>query len=1398
MRRSLAAAVFVASLVAAPFTHAGGTAMRVGAAEDAAKATSLVAAKAKMDLAQLAGLDTIRLTSIWAPGLVAPASDELARLRNAVDAANLDGIRPILAIYQEGSGTTPLTPEARGQFAAYSASLVRSLPSVADVVIGNEPNNNRFWGPQFHEDGTSASPAAYLALLSGAYDAVKAERPGVTVLGGALAPAGGDNPNATKKTHSPTRFLRELGAAYRASGRGRPVMDELAMHAYQDFSDIPPSFLHPSSTTISLPDYGKLVGLLGEAFDGTAQPGSPLPVFYTEFGVETLVPAPLAPAYTGTEVNGRTVAAETQGAYYEEAIKLAHCQTSVRGLLLFLVSDEPRLEGWQSGLRYADDSPKASLAVVRDAAERSRAGTLTTCPDATAPSVELTAPADGTVVGGTVALAAQASDAVGVGKVEFLVNGVVAKSKAVPPYEQTWQSGADGPVTLTARALDGAGNAGTSSVTVTVANPPETTITGHASGGPTPYDSTFTFESSEPGSTFECSLDAAPFAACASPLTYRDLAVGSHHFEVRATDPAGNVDATPAFRDWTVVHPVLLAAGDIAACTSTGDEATAALLDGINGRVITLGDNVYDNGTAQEFANCYAPSWGRHKARTSPAVGNHEYGTPNAQGYFDYFGAAAGEAGKGYYSFGEGTWHVVVLNSMCDQVGGCGPGSPQEQWLRADLAAHPNTCTLAYWHHPRFSSGDFHGNDARTAGLVQALYDHGVDLVLTGHDHHYERFAPLSPSGALDVARGLRHFVVGTGGRSLRTALSVQPWSEVRDWSAFGILKLTLRQDAYDWEFVPVAGESFTDSGSDVCHGSGPATTAYAAEVDADEPIAWWRLGEPVGAATAADRSGNGIHGAYSGAAPGAPGALANDPDTATSFSGLDGDDVVVDDRPELDVGGADFTVEAWVKTTANGGRALASKRLSGQRGWQITVGDVAGRLGHVRFHLHDGAIEHTVWGPPVRVDDGGWHHVAVAVDRDSETAVYVDGLAARGGPLPGDISNAAAFRIGDANVNPSWQGVLDEVALYGSALSHARVLAHLHAGRTGPPPADTTPPETTIASGPRARTTATSAIFAFSAGEPGASFECRRDGGGWEECTSPKAYAGLAIGAHVFDVRATDSTGNADETPATWPWTVVPRPPAAADFDGDGDSDYAVFRPSIGQWRIAGQRIVTYGQAGDVPVPADYDGDRKADVAVFRPSTGQWRVEAQLTVLYGQAGDIPVPADYNGDGKDDIAVFRPSIGQWRIAGQRIVVHGQDGDVPVPADYDGDGRADLAFFRPTTGQWRVAGIATYVYGQQGDIPVPADYDGDGDADLAVFRPSTGQWRVAGQLVLSYGASGDIPVPGEYSSPGRARLAVYRPATGEFRVAGVTIFPYGQPGDVPVIAAPAVRLLFFAP
>jgi acid phosphatase type 7 len=264
-------------------------------------------------------------------------------------------------------------------------------------------------------------------------------------------------------------------------------------------------------------------------------------------------------------------------------------------------------------------------------------------------------------------------------------------------------------------------------------------------------------------------------------------------------------------------NPVLVGAGDIARCYSSDDRATANLLENIPGTVFTAGDNSQDYGAPSQYTNCFDRSWGRYKDRIRPAPGNHDYMTPGASGYYGYFGEAAGEPGKGYYSYDLGSWHVVSLNSNCAQIGGCGVGSEQEQWLRDDLEANTLPCTAAYWHQPLFTSS-VHPPTNEVRPLFQALYDHGAEIVMNGHNHVYERFAPQDPMGQLDEELGIREFDVGTGGAGHYWFGGIARNSEVRNNDTYGVLKLTLKDSGYDWEFVPVEGGTFTDSGSGVCH----------------------------------------------------------------------------------------------------------------------------------------------------------------------------------------------------------------------------------------------------------------------------------------------------------------------------------------------------------------------------------------------------------------------------------------------------------------------------------------------------------------------------------------------------------------------------------------------------
>lgn len=295
------------------------------------------------------------------------------------------------------------------------------------------------------------------------------------------------------------------------------------------------------------------------------------------------------------------------------------------------------------------------------------------------------------------------------------------------------------------------------------------------------------------------------------------------------TDPTPSPTPTPG--PTPDPDPIVAAAGDIACGTGTPRGVpcrqmdTSELLVGIRpSAVLALGDNQYENGEFQDYMRFYDQSWGRLKPITRPAPGNHEYQSTGARGYFDYFAGAGrvgsavtGNRGEGWYSFDVGTWHVISLNSNCSDIGGCGANSRQVSWLRGDLQANRVPCTLAFWHHPRFGSGQSRDNRVYQP-FWEALYELGADVVLVGHDHSYERFAPMNPQGQLDRARGIRQFVVGTGGHSFQPFGDALPNSEVRNNNTFGVIKMRLRPGSYEWAFQPVPGGTFSDSGSDTCH----------------------------------------------------------------------------------------------------------------------------------------------------------------------------------------------------------------------------------------------------------------------------------------------------------------------------------------------------------------------------------------------------------------------------------------------------------------------------------------------------------------------------------------------------------------------------------------------------
>jgi hypothetical protein len=321
------------------------------------------------------------VTTAWQPGLTQPDPGELAILRDVATATKRHGMRLLITVYAARSRYAPLEDAQQQAYAAYVATLARDLPSVRDYAVWNEPNLNGFWLYQFDASGKDIAAPAYTSLLARSYDALKAVSPEIRVFGGSLAPRGADNPKAPRHTQSPTAFIRDMGRAYRASGRTKPIMDVFALHPYLERSSLPPSTEHPTGTAIGIADYDKLVGLLGEAFDGTAQPGSKLPIAYTEFGVQTKIPQSAQAPYTNLQspIGQDAVDEQTQARYYRQALELSACQPTVIAFFFFHLIDEPDLNRWQSGPYYVDLKPKSSLPAIRSAAEKARKGKLVRC-----------------------------------------------------------------------------------------------------------------------------------------------------------------------------------------------------------------------------------------------------------------------------------------------------------------------------------------------------------------------------------------------------------------------------------------------------------------------------------------------------------------------------------------------------------------------------------------------------------------------------------------------------------------------------------------------------------------------------------------------------------------------------------------------------------------------------------------------------------------------------------------------------------------------------------------------------------------------------------------------------------------------------------------------------------
>jgi hypothetical protein len=380
VRRVFVGVLFV--LVFAAPAQAGGPNMLMGANEGLMLRTSLVEARANMALAKLAGFRAVNVHAFWWPGVTEPRLYDKQTLGNVATASGLLGVPIFVAVTNTRGRYTPADDEQRAQFAKFAANVAKLYPAAfTKIIVGNEPNLNQFWSPQFDSNGGDIAAVNYEKTLAATYDALKAVSRRITVIGGAVSPRGHDDPNASSKSHSPTTFIRHLGIVYRASGRQRPIMDWFAFHPYGANSSESPSAQHPTSTNITINDYDKLVRVLGQAFDRTRQLGSKIPIVYDEYGIESTIPTRKARKYTGAEPAAtKPVSPTVQGTRYKEAIGLAFCQPTVNAMFLYHAFDEVGRGQWQSGLYYVDHTAKPSLRIVRQAFQEVKRGVIARCP----------------------------------------------------------------------------------------------------------------------------------------------------------------------------------------------------------------------------------------------------------------------------------------------------------------------------------------------------------------------------------------------------------------------------------------------------------------------------------------------------------------------------------------------------------------------------------------------------------------------------------------------------------------------------------------------------------------------------------------------------------------------------------------------------------------------------------------------------------------------------------------------------------------------------------------------------------------------------------------------------------------------------------------------------------
>ena len=608
--------------------------------------------------------------------------------------------------------------------------------------------------------------------------------------------------------------------------------------------------------------------------------------------------------------------------------------------------------------------------------------------------------------------------------------------------------------------------------------------------------------------------------------------------------------------------PVLLGLADIASCWSAGDEATARLLDTTPGVIGIAGDTEQNHGEPAEFQGCYEPTWGRHKWRTKPAVGDHEYGTAGAAGYFGYYGSAAGETGKGWYSYDLGTWHIVVLNSNCELIGGCGPGSEQYEWLQNDLAENAGSCVGAYWHHPRWSAGATHGSLTKSAPFWDVLYEYGAEFVYSGNDHTYQRFAPQTPSGQVDQARGLRQFVVGTGGTQHYPLNAPLANTQVQTTGTFGALKLTLHANSYEWRFLPQDGRTFTDTGTTDCSplttdtqspdttiDSGPtgvvASTLASIAFTSTEAGSTFECKLDTGAwqACTSPRALTGLaQGSHTFRVRATDAAGNTDPTEATRTWTVDtvAPDTTIGTGPSGPTASTGASISFGSTET---GSTFECKLDAGD--WEDCDSP------RVLTGLSQGSHTHSV-----RATDAAGNTDQTEAARTWTVDTVAPDTTLNGGPTGSVASTSASFPFTSTETGSTfeckldagaWQACSTPRALTGLAQgAHTfRVRATDGAGNVDATEAtrtwtvDTVAPDTTIGSGPTGIVGSTSATLGFSSDDAQGNFQCKLDDGAWENCTSPRGLTGLAQGAHTFRVRATDATGNVDATEATRTWTV-------------------------------------------------------------------------------------------------------------------------------------------------------------------------------------------------------------------------------------------------------------------